>query len=100
MNSKLPNWPTHRPNIVFCNKMTSEVFVDFHLQYFEAQLDSKYMGFPINSILHATTNPTFLVHTLSKKGGEIKNRGKTAVVYIAERFVLQETFPRIKIRGL
>ena len=35
-----------------------------------------------------------------KKGGEIKNRGKAAAAYTAERFVLQETFFKIKIRGL
>ena len=35
-----------------------------------------------------------------KKGGEIKNREKAAVVYTAERFVLQETFLSLKIWGL
>ena len=42
------------------------------------------------------------IRTLSKseKGGEIKNRGKAAAACAAEQFVLQETFLKLKIRGL
>ena len=43
---------------------------------------------------------TYQLYRKMKKGGEIKNREKAAAAYAAERFVLQETLLKIKIRGL